>query len=676
MVKNKEIPPFEAFSALMLSSMLPLFLFCTVGTQTARISSLCAAELIVSVLCVTPSVIFLVRRSHNKRARDGLTAGEIIMPLPPMIMCIVLSLFAGAFLARLALFIGSFTHPGLRLFGFLAALMILCFFTARRGITAVCRTAALLLIASAVPLIAMIALTMRNMSANSMTAEGVSTAGVLSALPLCFLQFAPALALAPFQGRLRGRSVMLAAWVTAVPVLSLIFSVLTLGALGRYSSAVRFPFYTASQTLRIGEFRRLDLLFLCMRAGEIFTVLSLLLCAVREYAGRTAVKNNSVVLPLCAAAAGAAGCLVIYSDVLTGVMLRILPALAVSLLILYYMKRRVKARAAAIVLLLCVSASFMSGCDRVQLQDRMIIKGLGIDETDGGYEITVQYINNYSDGDKQENLLSSVRGASVSEALSRLRTTTGSEPFLGQNSAVIVGAETARDNLYTIVSYLADYSESRPGARFYVSEATAADILSNTENGSLIPIDHLTDISPADPEDSETFTVMGLGNELLDPGTTPSAALLTIEGGAVKLKGAAAIKDGALYEIGGDDYTAYCLLRGFKSETILTSGGVVCGVAGCRSSLRADRGVEGRLCAELDVTLSVIENPNGEDDRTVERLMEEKLENEITQSVRRVSNGCTCDIYGFKAADDEEFLRSAEPVISVNCTIAQTKALK
>ena len=617
-----------------------------------------------------------------------------------------LALLAASQLAQFALFLGTFTHPSLRFWGFMAAFIAACVLTARRGRRAVFRSGALFFTVNV-----LIWIWGGFVLAVNAELDKASLAVNLSDLPgtaaLTFCRLAPLPALLAFpEARTKKTGVVVAVWGGVSSAFAALIAVLSFGVLGGSESLCVFPFYTAAQAVGMGELRRLDVFFLCARNVGAFVLISLLFCAIgslfrgsgelvkSEGNEEEGARPFSVQL-VCAAASFAAVYAAVEFEPFCALLLSPWTTLLVSVFTLFIVPllgrisfKWKRTAPAALLLSVCLAFPALSGCEKVQLQDRMIIKGVGIDKSGGKYLVTVQYIDNYSDGDKQVNKVVSVTGGSVSEALGRLKDSTGSEPFLGQTEAVIIGSETAKGDLAPTMSYFMSYSELSPTTRLYLSETTALELLGFSQEGELLPIDHITSISPSARNDAR-FTLIDFTNSLLNRTDTPCAAMLGVSGGSVRLSTVAYLPPGRVGKLDENEYLAYSLLLGLDSEAVINEGGASCEVVRCKTKLEALPEGEGlRLCADCRPELSVLENPRRLSNAELERVFSDKLSRIICDSVYAITIQDGCDICGFgktlppsypaaqNEADYAAVLSRSKLTVNVSCRVTEAKALR
>ncbi len=640
--------------------------------------SLAAVQAAVIVAALLLSALLV----HFKRKNVSLTR------LAMIVLYVCFAALTAAALTSFALFLGSFTHLSIRFFAYLAALLLLSAVAARKGLAVIMRCSVVIFFVNmSLDILGGVMLASR-FSPDLLPDSADAVKGLSSVAGIAVSELAVLLVLFLFSDELPERLAKpLFAWSVILPLFSGVMCVLSLGALGDYSKLVRFPMYSAMQTIGFGTFQRLDVIFLCSRASGMFIVLSLLLCAL-DRSGERAFGRTA--FPLGIAFIGAIVFLAAeYRRIGAAVMMpavRIAAVLLCVFVLLLSLPKKRLAKGAALTLALVLPLLFMSGCDKVQIQDRMLIKAIGIDYSDGVYALTVQYADNSSSGEEQINKLLSVAGNSTSQAIGKIKDSSGSEPFLGQTSALVIGKSAAEKSLDEILDYFVSYSEVRPTVRLYLCE-NAKDILSFKEDDKLVAVDRITSITPSSSNSDNRFTMMSTVNLMMSQTDTVTAAFIGIKDGAIRLLSAAYIDENKLHMLGDDEYTAYCLLNGLKSETVLTKGGVSCEVTSCKTKVRTETS-EGKLLLYVtcEPQLSVLENTNETSGSEIERLFSESVEKNTAASIGEIVCTRGCDIFGFghsvsgeiiAGKDDlRRLLKGCEVHMTVNCRVVEEKALR
>ena len=481
-------------------------------------------------------------------------------------------------------------------------------------------------------------------------------------------------------------------WITLSFALCTSIAVMTYAVSGEYSNYTKFPFYTSAQLLEAGSFKRLDVLFLMLWVIGIYINISVLFSSLREAAYMTfesvTAKRVFVAGVITVTAVSAVS---FKYDELRDILLdhffvTLLIILTVFILpglfLVFNRPRRKKRTAAAVLALLTVLSSFaLSGCGKTEIQDRLIVKGIGVDKTTDGYDVTVQYTDTSSGEDKQENRCFAVSGASIADAVGKIKNSIGLEPFFGQLSAVTVGYDSAED-MDIAADYFMRRSDVRPSVKLYLSRTTAGDILKFEKDGSVMPIDTLTSISPEFSVKSNDYTLLSYINARIDPCRTPAVTVLKCAD-TIRLATVAVFGCGGVYMLDDDSFTAYKLLHGKLDESVLSAQGVSCRVEKCRNHISVDYnggGIAFYTVSDLNIVIS--ENAGHLHDDEVCGIIERYLERLVNDSAETILKNNRDDVFelgrhlvNFNRNSDNayavyrELLSDCEVNVNVKCKI-------
>lgn len=115
----------------------------------------------------------------------------------------------------------------------------------------------------------------------------------------------------------------------------------------------------------------------------------------------------------------------------------------------------------------------------------MIIQGIGIDATNGGYKVTVEILNNEQSGSPGGDGLSdnktkiyTAEGATVAAALRDLSTKSGNKPLYAHNRVIVLGEETINRGFSDVIDFFERDYDSRASQLICVAkEAKAEDVI-------------------------------------------------------------------------------------------------------------------------------------------------------------------------------------------------------
>ena len=231
-----------------------------------------------------------------------------------------------------------------------------------------------------------------------------------------------------------------------------------------------------------------------------------------------------------------------------------------------------------------------AGCGYQELQDRLLIYGIGVDVgEDGGFSVTVR-----SAGSQGEECFQT-QGESVLEALTSLSLSTGRDAFYAHNYLVVFGWECAKAGLDRCLDFFVRYYNARPAVQMFLARGTAEEVLSFAPEGELLPMAQLQQVG-----ESGRFNGQALEVEILDfvngvkrPGSSPLLPVLSLTQSGPTVTGAAYFRD---YTLQGEwdlsQTRGYLAAKGEldQGEAVVPDGGgglVTLSLSGQRQNIRA-----------------------------------------------------------------------------------------
>lgn len=705
MDKKRTIAPYQLFCVIFISNVFFAMMYSSYTVKKLDLLMLSVsaiAAIFVLLLLLIPFFIFTKRSGSENIIRIIQAKKPVLSGIFSAAYIIYFAFSSSVSLLAFSLLLRNFINPGLSFFAFFLITICCCYYSAYKGISAISRAATVLFVLLAVSIFCiLISLVFRVNVLNYshffiekpdlIIDNTVYLVGFASSLPSVLL----------FSNKVRGsinKTVFYAVLISNIVVC--IISIISFGVLGEYLHTTPYPFYTSTQLIELGAFQRLDGIFLSLWTIGMFVKVSLALYALRETVensmhAENAKKVNFILVLAVGIAAFAAAQFEsvgnIFMNLKVMIVFYILVVFILPMIAVLAMgKRRINstvARTATLTLAILLCIPLLTGCQKTQIQDRMIIKGVGIDKDGEEYAVTVQYVDNYSDGSEQQNKCIQVRGKSIGDAMGKIKNSSGSEPFLGQNSAMIVGWETAKGDMEAILDYFIRYSDARPTVKLYVSETTAEDILTLEVSGSIIPIDHMTTISPSNSKNDNLFTILNYINQSRSPTDTPTASVIRVDENTIKLSSVAAIGgEGEIYKLDDDEFITYKTLIGIDNGTVLSFDGISGRVTKCSTDITAkeqNNTLDFDISCKLDLT--ILENPDNISDGEIERIFSEKLYNIADSSVKNMLNKKKYDIFNLgrhlKFSDYEKYnnpqlytesLKNCSTKINIDCSTVKT----
>lgn len=178
-----------------------------------------------------------------------------------------------------------------------------------------------------------------------------------------------------------------------------------------------------------------------------------------------------------------------------------------------------------ILLFLTFNIFFIAGCSNIeQLDDKMIIHGVGIDRVENTFELTIQQFSVTGSNEKEEGAqVVKTKGNSLMDAFSDLSLQTGKTPMFSQNLVLAIGEETAYNGISDILDFFVRYYEFRPTVKIIIVKGKAESVLSFKKDDKLIMAKDIMAITESERINSKVMSsnifqfVGALKNATLDP---------------------------------------------------------------------------------------------------------------------------------------------------------------
>jgi len=217
-----------------------------------------------------------------------------------------------------------------------------------------------------------------------------------------------------------------------------------------------------------------------------------------------------------------------------------------------------------VVLAICVC--FMQGCNSKQLNERMIIQGIGIDYIEDEYKVTVMYMNT-DEGQQDITHKTTVgSGRTVTEAVASIVSQNGLEPLYSHNSFILLGNGLCREGVEEAMEFFAGYYQCRPSVNVLTAENEANEIMMLEG----ITPRTISDIADSENADGRTLAMPMyiFMSDILNETTTACTSVITAENDVPRSDGVALFKgDKLIKTLGSSDAMGVMLVRGESDIT-------------------------------------------------------------------------------------------------------------
>lgn len=152
-----------------------------------------------------------------------------------------------------------------------------------------------------------------------------------------------------------------------------------------------------------------------------------------------------------------------------------------------------------LLVLCCISVISLSGClPHTELDEQAIVEAVGIDYSEGKYEVTVQYFNMEGTGgtspidSSKANVVNiSGKGDSVSAALDSASVKCGKNFMYGITGVIVIGREALSQDILKTLSFAESYYQSNTSVLVAAADEKASDVLGVKFKDGIISVEHL-----------------------------------------------------------------------------------------------------------------------------------------------------------------------------------------
>lgn len=292
-----------------------------------------------------------------------------------------------------------------------------------------------------------------------------------------------------------------------------------------------------------------------------------------------------------------------------------------------------------VVILACVFMCVPQGCTSKQLNERMVIQGIGIDYADDNYTVTVMYMNTDSTNQSKPYKKLTGKGRTITEAVTAIISKNGLEPLYSHNSFILLGDSICKHGVSEALEFFAGYYQCRPSVNVLVGSEEASKLMS---------VKDITPQSVADLAESKNTTGRALTmpmykflSDIINETSSACTGLLTLDDDNLKYSGIAVFNgDTISYKLNGSLTMGVMLLRG---ESDISSEVIPLGGENKSFALKYDdseinvRVEDNRLYCDVTIKgeATVYEYTRADSEA------EEKIESKVTSLIEDAIKACT-----------------------------------
>ncbi len=275
-------------------------------------------------------------------------------------------------------------------------------------------------------------------------------------------------------------------WSVMVFMFMIFMLLLFRGAIGDYLDSRELSVYQATEGA--GSLQRLNPFFIFVTMCSIFCNISVLLFALSESVktifrdgfGKIISVISGVILLFGMILIPDSG--IIFNKYIWCVLTVMFTAVVPSVVYLFTKTPQPKisrkvVRTASMTIIISLVMIIFSGCNSTQLNQRLIVQGMGIDKNNDGYDITLIVLDTENEEKENAVKLMYTDGENVDEALFRIENQRGKKLLLSQCLFIMMNKEASK-NYERTLSYFADLGEMQKTSNLMVTESSTKDTIS------------------------------------------------------------------------------------------------------------------------------------------------------------------------------------------------------
>lgn len=236
------------------------------------------------------------------------------------------------------------------------------------------------------------------------------------------------------------------------------------------------------------------------------------------------------------------------------------------------------------VIIILFFSFILTGCNYQQLNQKLIIQGIGVDKTKNEYQVTVQALDfqNPLNEDEPNTKIIETNGKTLLEALDNISKKTSLTAVYSQNLILVIGKDAAASGVNDFIDFFIRHCETRPKVKICVSNI-AKEVLKIKPSDKQVKSKNLHDLVPSVLNSDILHFVSNLKNKKSDPFAAYIEVNEENENKEVVLKGVAIFKDDKLnLLLDSDEAFGFMILKGVSDFGVCTINDSTLGDVTCK----------------------------------------------------------------------------------------------
>lgn len=351
----------------------------------------------------------------------------------------------------------------------------------------------------------------------------------------------------------------------------------------------------------------------------------------------------------------------------------------------------------------------MTGCSQIaQLNDRLIVQGIGVDYEKNKYEVTLQVLNVKNKGESSQKVPKEVEivknsGKTVTEAIAKIKEKNGKDPLFAQTLLIVIGSNAAKNGLKNFIDFFTRDYEFSPLIEVLIAENKASDILSLEKNEETMSAENIVAVSKLSSNKSKGFNsnigniVSDLKNEFLQAKALFVSITENSDEKELNINKLATFKDDKIYNVLDEELTKGFLLIRARTKGVPDVvfsdelSNITYYIIKSKSDINiSEKNNKLKISIPIKVEIKILETDrdiNKNDYNKIKDLVKNRLKSMAEKSIKKAIIEDETDIFGFSSvylrrnliyegkspSNLKELLKNADFEIDIKVTIESDK---
>lgn len=309
-----------------------------------------------------------------------------------------------------------------------------------------------------------------------------------------------------------------------------------------------------------------------------------------------------------------------------------------------------------IIALIIIVITFSGLKNLRELNDLAIVKAMGIDITDEGkYKVTAIVSDTSDKESTDKGIIYDAEGDNVQQAIRFIVGKSPKKLYIAHMETLILSEKIAKENFMETLDFFIRDNEGSNNFYLFISNQSEAEEVIKTINEQEINMKEMLVSSTRYRGNSNTKTLNDNIKDILRPGRDILVNSCKVVDGKIKIDDMAFFKDWNMLGFLSDDNSIVCnILNNNVENTIITEGEneslVVSEIISCKTNMKLEN--DDTIKIKVDIKANISETgknvsiQTAQDTKSVEEILENKVERYIINLIEELKNTYNTDLIG------------------------------